>query len=130
MKYYATIDELINSVKQEEISYRNLHTPIYIKNEDTLIKIPYKSIVKDYLDFFKNIVVTVRFMPKDSYKYNYKPKALSLEMYGTTELWSALLEINNKLSIIDFVFGDCKLFEPRKFKSLINEILILEKVIK
>lgn len=130
MKYYATIDELINSIKQEEVSYRNTHTSIYVREDGEIIKIPYKSILREYRDYFKSAIMEVKFLPKDETTYNYKPKALSLKLYNTTELWSALLELNNVYSIAEFVFGVCKIYEPRKFKALVNEVLILEDVIR
>ena len=49
MAFYATIQELIDSAKDMEISYRNLHTNVYIKNKEDTIKIPYKSIIKERL---------------------------------------------------------------------------------
>lgn len=131
MAYYATISELINSVKDMEVSYRNLHTNIYIKNNDEIIKIPYKSILKDYLNFFKDTLVESDFSVSEIHKYKFKPKKLSYDLYGTTELWSALLEVNNMMSIIDFTLDKpIKVFEPKSFKKLLNEVMIMEDIIK
>ena len=130
MAYYATINELIQSINTTEISYRNLHTNVYINNSGQIVKIPYKSIIREYLPFFKSAVVPADFTASEIATYRYKPKKLSYDLYGTTELWSALLELNNMYSTIDFTLEkQINIFEPRAFKKLLNEVMILEKVI-
>ena len=129
MAFYATIQELIDSVNDMEISYRNLHTNVYIKNKDDTIKIPYKSIIMEYLPYFKSSVVELKLSPEEVSKYRFKPKKLSYDLYGTTELWSALLELNQLYSIIEFNKEVYKVFEPKEFMTLLNEVLILEDVL-
>lgn len=129
MAFYATIQELIDSVNDMEISYRNLHTNIYIKNKDDTIKIPYKSIIREYLPYLQSSVVELKFSPEEVSKYRFKPKKLSYDLYGTTELWSALLELNQLYSIIEFNKEVYKVFEPKEFMTLLNEVLILEDVL-
>ena len=127
--YYPTIQELIDSVNDLEVSYRNLHTNIYIKNKGEIIKIPYKSIIKEYLPFFQSTVVELKLSHAEVIIYRFKPKKLSYDLYGTTELWSALLELNNIYSIIDFDFEKVKVFEPKEFIQLLNEVMILEGIL-
>lgn len=130
MAYYATIQELIESVNDMEISYRNLHTNVYVNNKGEIIKIPYKSIIREYLPYFEKTVVTAKLTTKEISMYRYNPKKLSYDLYDTTELWSALLELNNMCSIIDFTSETPKVFEPKEFKKLLNEVLIMEGVLK
>lgn len=127
--YYPTIQELIDSVNDLEVSYRNLHTNIYIKNKGGIIKVPYKSIIKEYLPFFQSTVVELKLSHAEVIMYRFKPKKLSYDLYGTTELWSALLELNNIYSIIDFDFEKVKVFEPKEFIQLLNEVMILEGIL-
>lgn len=129
MAFYATIQELIDSVNDMEISYRNLHTNVYIKNKDDVIKIPYKSIIREYLPYLQSSVVELKLSPEEVSKYRFKPKKLSYDLYGTTELWSALLELNRLYSIIEFNKEVYKVFEPKEFMTLLNEVLILEDVL-
>lgn len=129
MAFYATIQELIDSVNDMEISYRNLHTNVYIKNKDDVIKIPYKSIIREYLPYLQSSVVELKLSPEEVSKYRFKPKKLSYDLYGTTELWSALLELNRLYSIIEFNKEAYKVFEPKEFMTLLNEVLILEDVL-
>lgn len=131
MKYYSTIQELIDSVSGLEISYRNLHTNAYIENKGTVIKIPYKSIIRDYLPYLKQTCVTSAFTDLEKLKYRFKPKMLSNDLYETTELWSALLEINGFISLLDFTLDKPILvFAPKPLKRILNEVMILEEIIK
>lgn len=129
MAYYSTIQELIDSVKDMEVSYRNLHSNIYINNGKDIIKIPYKSIIREYLPFFESIVVELPLTPAEVVDYRYKPKKLSYDLYGTTELWSSLLELNNIYSVIEFDLEKVKVFDPKELPKLLNEVLILEDVL-
>ena len=76
MAFYATIQELIDSVKDMEISYRNLHTNVYIKNKDDTIKIPYKSILKEYMPFLQSTVLNLQLTAPEVSLYRFKPKKL------------------------------------------------------
>ena len=129
MAFYATIQELIDSVNDMEISYRNLHTNVYIKNKDDVIKIPYKSIIREYLPYLQSSVVELKLSPEEVSKYRFKPKKLSYDLYGTTELLSSLLDLNRLYSIIEFNKEVYKVFEPKEFMTLLNEVLILEDVL-
>ena len=133
MAYYATIQELIDSVKRLEISYRNLHTYFYLKNKnDEIIKVPYKSIFREYKDFFKSSIIKVTFKPEEVNIYRFGPKKLSLDLYKTVELWSVLLELNDMTSIYEFNLEKqpINVYDPTTFKRLLNEVLILEDVIR
>ena len=129
MAYYSTIQELIDSVKDMEVSYRNLHSYIYINDGKDMIKIPYKSIIREYLPFFESIIVELPLTPEEVIDYRYKPKKLSYDLYGTTELWSSLLELNNVYSVIDFDLEKVRVFDPKELPKLLNEVLILEEIL-
>ena len=130
MAIYATIQELIDSVKDMEVSYRNLHTNIYIKNtDDEIIKIPYKSLLREYRTYFEDLIVEVPLTPAEVVRYRFKPKLLSYDLYGTTELWANLLEINFCYSVVDFNFDKVKVYDPTAYKKTLNEVMILEGVI-
>lgn len=137
MKCYATIEELIEAGKSVDLSYRNLHTPVYIRHTDRLtgeqdtFVIPYKSITLDYMSELRDCIVELPLGEVERTKYRYKPKRMSNDLYGTTELWHALLEANNIFSLIDFTLEKpVKVFEPKRCKTLINEIMILEGVLR
>ena len=131
MAFYATIEELLDSVNESELSYRNLHSYVYIKNKEEHIKIPYGSVINNYLPFLKETAVTTDFSEMEKVKYQYKPKSLSYDLYGTTELWSALLELNNMVSLLDLKTDKpIQVFDPTEVMELLNEVMILEGIIE
>lgn len=121
------LDDLILEGSTAEVSYRNLHTSAYInKSNGDIIKIPYMSLTNKYKDYLSVAVEEVEFTPEQYRTYRFNPKGLSLFLYGTTEYWYALLELNNKVSVIEFDLETLKVYDPKKLKPIINEIFILE----
>lgn len=57
----------------------------------------------------------------------YQPKTLSLMLYGTTELWLALLRANGMKNITEFHSPIILVYNPSKVKELINIFLKREK---
>ena len=135
MSFYSTISDLTDHIKSEDISYRNLHENLFVRETQqdgttSMIAFPYKSVIRDYLDIFSPIVIEVQLEDVDIAKYRYKPKRLSNDLYGTPELWSAILELNGLPSLIDFTLErPLKVFDPRRFKQLLNEVMILEGIL-
>lgn len=127
----ATITELIEWGKNEEISYRNLHTEAYINDldNDRIIKIPLNDTMSAYRYFLDPYLIEFELHDEELQLYQFKPKSLSYKLYGTTELWALLLMINNCISKIDFNKKKIKVLDPKSIKSFINEVLILEKVL-
>lgn len=127
----TTIEELVNWGKTQEISYRNLHGEVYINNlsNNEVIRIPLNSVMGEYRYFLEPYTIEITMSDDELYLYQYKPKSLSFKLYGTTELWSTLLMINNCISKIDFDKKKIKVLDPKRIKAFINEVLILEKII-
>ena len=128
----TTIDDLIDWGKTQEISYRNLNGRVYINNlsNNEVIRITLNSVMGEYRYFLKPYMVEITMNDEELYLYQYKPKSLSYKLYGTTELWSTLLMINNCVSKIDFDKAKIKVLDPKRIKGFINEVLILEKIIE
>lgn len=59
----------------------------------------------------------------------YKPKALSKQIYGTTEFWIAILRANNMKSITEFCQPVIYLYEPSSLLALIRIFFKREKKI-
>lgn len=127
----ASITEQIAMIKDLDISYRALHTTALISNSDgeDKIEIPYISILSKYRHFLDNIRIKVAFDDVLARKYLYKPKSLSYDLYGTTELWFELLRLNNWSSISEFKPKSIYVYDKNKLKDMLNEILILEKIL-
>ena len=129
---FTYVNDIIEDMKEEEISYNTMHSNAIItdKNSNNTIKIPFMSLTNKYKDFFKKIVIELPLADDEAQIYKLKPKLLSEKLYGTTELWYTLLELNNLKSIIEFDLKTIRLYDPVEYKKYFNEILILEGIIK
>lgn len=128
--YYSTIQELIDQIETKEISYRNLHTTFCIRQNNEVIKVPYKSMIREYMDLMAEDAITVSLPADEVRMYKFKPKKLSYDLYGTVELWAGLLELNKMYSTMDLTCEKPFLvFNPETVKEKINEILIQEGVL-
>lgn len=125
----ATMPDQVEDAINLEISYRTLHPSAYIVDSETerTIRIPFSSVINKYKDYLSTIIIKVELSDQEQSYYHYKPKALSEEMYGTTELWDTILILNNCKSVIDFTPKVVKLYDPEKFKSYLNEVMIIEE---
>ena len=133
MAFYATIDDLIESSKGKDLSYKNLHSYIYIKeHEGDIIKVPYGSVIRNYLPYLRDIAYEVTLTRNEYTRYRFKPKTVSYDLYNTTELWGAILELNQVYSVIDFNLENkkIKVFNPDELFTMLNEIMIIEGIIK
>lgn len=128
----ATIDDLILWGKTQEISQRNLTRSAYITDTESseTIRIPMNAIMSEYRYFLQPYIIEIEMSDEEMYLYQYKPKSLSSKLYGTTEYWSVLLMINNCVSKIDFNKSKIKVLDPKRIRSFVNEVLILEKIIR
>ena len=128
--YYSTIQELIDQIETKEISYRNLHTTFCIRQNNEVIQVPYKSMIREYMDLMAEDAITVCLPADEVRMYKFKPKKLSYDLYGTVELWAGLLELNKMYSTMDLTCEKPFLvFNPETVKEKINEILIQEGVL-
>lgn len=128
----ATMDDLILWGKTQEISQRNLTRSAYIRDTESseTIRIPMNAIMSDYRYFLKSYIIEFMMNDEELYLYQYKPKSLSSKLYGTTEYWSVLLMINNCVSKLDFNKALVKVLDPKTIRGFVNEVLILEKIIR
>lgn len=61
-----------------------------------------KNVIDDYLSELKDMSVIVKFNDKEAAKYNYKPKLLSLDVYGITDLYYLILLLNGMIDVKEF----------------------------
>ena len=113
------IDQYINDGEKETISLSNLYDTILVgdeDNENNIFRIPindfflkYKRELEDCLEYYM--------LPDPMF---YKPKLLSLELYGTTELWLGILRANNMRNVSEFHYPLIKVYNPDRLKDLIK----------
>lgn len=131
MQIPSTMPQQVDLAKEMEISYRTLHPAVimYDKDSDRRIRFPFSSIVSKYKDFLYNIIIDIELNDEEQAMYLYKPKLLSEDLYGTTELWDTILILNNCQSVIDFKPKLISIYNPEEFKTYLNEIMLIEESI-
>lgn len=124
----ATMPEQIENIKTLEISYRVLHPTIDMKDKvyNKKITFPFSSIISKYKDHLSNIIVNTKLTEKEQETYMFKPKRLSEDLYGTTELWDTILLLNDCAFTSEFKPKILRVYDPARFKTFINEIMLLE----
>jgi len=124
----TTITDSIELGKMQSVSHGHMQYKVQLQTDkgDTVIA-NYGSIIDKYMPVLNKYIYEWT-MPYEEYtKYKYQPKRLSLELYGTIELWSALLSINHVYSISGFDLQTIRIFDPAEIMSVIEEILIKEE---
>lgn len=128
----STIQGAINYGVSQQVRCGTYHAMATIMNDQTgeVIKVPSMSLLNKYRWFLQEIVTNkIRLSDAEWRKYKCAPKSLSFDLYGTTEYWAALLELNNCLSIIDFTNRWVRVYDPKQINSYVNEIFIKEGLI-
>ena len=123
MYQYNNLDDFIAYGKTLTISYQNLSLTEIFDG----IKFPMFNIVQDYINELKDEAITITFTDKEYYKYKYKPRLLSAYLYGSTEFFSIILQLNDIASEKEFTKKSIKLIPADTMKSLLEKIYIAEQ---
>ena len=125
----STLSEFIALGRNTKITYNNLSILDKITVGDGGIYIPTKNIIYDYLDELKKLSQTVLLTDTDYIKYVYKPRLLSYDVYGTTELYFLILALNNIYDIRQFTIDTKKvqMLTVSDYQTVINYIYNSEK---
>lgn len=83
------------------------------------------SLYNKYANEISSILHEVELTDYEYITYRFQPKLFCYHYYGTTELWSLLLKVNNMMSVAQFDKKKIVMFSGEIFK-IISEILILE----
>ncbi len=95
------IDQYINDGENDARSLQNTYDTVLIGDVNDTSNI-YRVPTSDFfLKHHAELENSISLYQLDENLF-YKPKALSLQEYGTTELWISLLRVNNMRSIAEF----------------------------
>lgn len=119
------INQYIKDGNDAVISLHNLYETIQVDNIKTN-----HSFIIPWNDFFlkyrKELMdIEEYYTIPESLFYN--PKIVSFDLYGTVELWIALLRVNNMRNISEFHFPIIKIYNPQQLMQLINIFFKREK---
>lgn len=111
----------VASGKNITISHGNMQFKTRIDNR---IVVPKVSLIGQYHGILSKYIVEKEYTDKEFSHYYQRPKLLSLDLYGTPELWSWLLYINNCKSVANFTNPKLKIFTS-DIGTAIREILTI-----
>lgn len=111
----------IEANEQVQVSHGNLQFKTRI---DDRIVVPHCSVIAKYHHALNDFIIDVEYTDEEFRKYYQSPKMLSMDLYGTYELWSWLLYINNCKSVANFTNPKLKVFTSN-IMTAINEILTI-----
>jgi hypothetical protein len=110
----------VNAGENVEISHGNMQFKAKVENAI----VPYQSFICKYHHVLNDYIVE-RELTEDEYmRYYQRPKLLSYDLYGTPELWSWLMYINNCKSVANFTYSHLKVFTSN-IGTAITEILTM-----
>ena len=120
----TTIEELIESGKGVTISYYNLSFLDMMSN-GTWVSV--LNVVNDYMPELKAVAYDVELKQSEQQTYFYKPKLLSLDVYGDTELYYIILLMNDMADVKEFTKPIIKMLKKQDMNNLISAIYNAEK---
>jgi hypothetical protein len=113
------IEDYIEDGQKATISLSNFYDTILVRNANRENHI-YRTAMNDFfLKYRDQLTETIQFYSIPDSMF-YKPKSVSMDLYGTTELWLALLRVNDFKSVADFHYNIIKVYSPSDLYELIN----------
>ena len=85
------------------------------------------NIIYDYEEEFKKLSLTIDMTDEEYTKYRLKPKLLSYDVYGSTEIFFVILFINGMCNIKDFDRKTIKLIRKDTMIELLEAIYNAEQ---
>lgn len=124
-----TIRDFIKEYKEETLSFDTLHfKEVFKKRNGDNVIILSDSILTKYNNELLPLIVPLHLNDSEYNKFQYNPKLLSYELYGTTELWQLLLHANEIFYIGQFSMNPIKVYTANVI-DLINRIITIEEPI-
>ena len=122
------IDRYIADGQKATISMRNIYDTILVGSENNTDHIYRIGIDDFFLKYRSQLDQIVQWynVPETVY---YKPKTMSLQLYGTTELWLSILRLNNMKNITEFHYPIIKVYNPNSLRELMQIFFKREKKI-
>lgn len=121
------IDQCITDGNNAVVSLHNLYETMMVTDNDgnKLFKVPINDFFIRYHEELKSSI-RLRAVPQSFY---YKPKMMSQEVYGTTELWLALLRLNGMRNITEFHYPVIRIYDANNLFGLMNVFFKREGIV-
>lgn len=97
------------------------------QNTENYLLYPESNVLYDYEEELKKLCQSIVMTDDEFIKYRYKPKLLSYDLYGSTELYFVILFINGMCSIKEFDRKNIKLLSKQYMLELLQSVYNAEK---
>lgn len=111
-------------ISEDTMSYKE-KIPMQ-ESEDSII-IRFHNIITQHIDALKDYITDLEFDDDEYYNYLYQPKLFCYEAYGTPELATSILYINNMTSATEFNKKKLKVFTTDIIDAINELFSILEE---
>ena len=111
----------IDEVTQETLNFHQ----VLSESDGKKMVVNETSLLQRYMPEISSVKERHTLTESEYKKYRFNPKRLSYDLYGTTELWSLLLDINDVASAVEFDLRTVYLL-PTYIVNRIERILNLE----
>lgn len=123
----STIDEFIDDYRDREVSMDTLHyKEINEFPSGESIMMLTDTILSKFKADLDEIIETKTFTTQEQTRYYCNPWYLSYDLYGTTEFWFLLLDLNDMHSAIEFTRNPIKVYDA-SLPDVVNEIIALSE---
>lgn len=105
----------INDIRSQIDSGKDIefsHGYMQFKTSHDNVVSGYRSLICEYYHILTKYIKQYSMTDKEMQMYSRRPKLMSNTLYGTPELWSGLLYINNMVSVVQFTQRTINIFTP------------------
>lgn len=123
----STIKGFVADYRTEELTFDAFYLPqVFTQSTGDKLIVNGEDLLVKYMPELKSMIQQITLTESEYKKYMYNPKRLSFDLYGTTELWALLLDINELVSVAQFNLQTLKVFSGSILDKL-QRILNLEQ---
>ena len=109
----STIRGYIASYRSDEMTLDGFyHQRVLTDKNQKRIVVNEDNVLIKYMSELKTCKRKESLSNEDYVKYRFNPKLMSFDLYGTTELWALLLDINELTSATQFDLRELWVFPP------------------
>ena len=119
------LSDFINLKDNDEFTYDKYALYMQSYNVEHIIYSSNNSIYT-YLDEMKDRSVIYTFSDEEFRKYQYRPKLLAYDLYGSTELYFIILALNDTCNIKDFNKRKVRLMFRQDLSDILSQIFNAE----
>lgn len=119
----ATIEDFINSAPSNSISY---DITSFLQKLTHITMVSY-NVFNDYIDELLELSVTVTLSDQEFNRYQFRPKLLAYDIYGSTEVYFLIMILNNICNVKEFNFRSVKMLRVEDLEKVVSSIYNAEK---